>query len=57
MTACLTVEQRPEAPTFPLGTARDIAEHLRARRERGFSYITVRENVMEALAPAIEPVR
>jgi probable F420-dependent oxidoreductase len=50
----LTPEQLRAAPLALIGTAEEIAEQLRARREElGFSYIVVHEAEMDALAPVI----
>lgn len=47
-----------ELPTVLLGTPREIADRLRANRERfGFGYITVLEPNMETFAPVIELLR
>ncbi|GHJ39121.1 LLM class F420-dependent oxidoreductase [Streptomyces sp. TS71-3] len=54
----LTEDQALELPVFPAGTVRQIAEQLRAQRERyGFSYLTVLEPSMKAFAPVIEELR
>ncbi|MBO1416680.1 LLM class F420-dependent oxidoreductase, partial [Streptomyces sp. FH025] len=48
----LTEDEALDLPILLLGTARQMADQLRAQRERyGFSYITVLEPVMEAFAP------
>nr|AXL06147.1 LLM class F420-dependent oxidoreductase [uncultured bacterium] len=50
-----TVEQLAELPTVLAGTAPQIAEQLETHRERyGFSYFTVLEHNLEALAPVID---
>ncbi len=50
----LTPEQLGSAPLALIGTAGEIIELLRARREElGFSYIVVHEAEMDALAPVI----
>ena len=50
----LTPEQLRAAPLALIGTASEIAETLRKRREElGFSYIVVHEAEMDALAPVI----
>ncbi|HEX4434656.1 MAG TPA: TIGR03621 family F420-dependent LLM class oxidoreductase [Acidimicrobiales bacterium] len=50
----LTPEQLRAAPLALIGTAGEIVEQLRARREQlGFSYIVVHEAEMDALAPVI----
>jgi probable F420-dependent oxidoreductase len=42
------------SPHFLIGTEHEMAEDLRERRERwGFSYFTVREESMSALAPVV----
>lgn len=54
----LTTEQALALPTLLLGTVEEMAAQLRAQRERyGFSYITVLEPYMEALAPVIARLR
>jgi probable F420-dependent oxidoreductase len=51
----LTEEQALEVPILLLGTTSQMAEQLRAQRERyGFTYITVLEPWMEAFAGVIE---
>jgi probable F420-dependent oxidoreductase len=51
----LTEEQALEVPILLLGTASQMAEQLRAQRERyGFTYVTVLEPWMEAFAGVIE---
>jgi probable F420-dependent oxidoreductase len=50
----LTTDQLRAAPLALIGTAAEIAETLRKRREElGFSYIVVHEAEMDALAPVI----
>ncbi|HEY1652276.1 MAG TPA: TIGR03621 family F420-dependent LLM class oxidoreductase [Acidimicrobiales bacterium] len=50
----LTPEQLRAAPLALIGTATEIGETLRKRREElGFSYIVVHEAEMDALAPVI----
>ena len=50
----LTPEQLRSASLALIGTAEEITELLRARRdELGFSYIVVHEAEMDALAPVI----
>jgi probable F420-dependent oxidoreductase len=50
----LTPDQLRAAPLALIGTASEIAETLRKRREElGFSYIVVHEAEMDALAPVI----
>ncbi|MDQ1021279.1 LLM class F420-dependent oxidoreductase [Streptomyces afghaniensis] len=54
----MTVHQVLELPVSLIGTLDDIAEQVRARRERyGFTYLTVLEPYMEAFAPVMERVR
>ncbi|GAA3134319.1 LLM class F420-dependent oxidoreductase [Streptomyces rectiviolaceus] len=51
----LTEDEALDLPILLLGTVRQMAEQLRAQRERyGFSYITVLEPSMEAFGPVIE---
>lgn len=51
----LTVDELLEVPVLLLGTAREIADQVRERRDRfGFSYICVHESYMEQLAPVVE---
>ncbi|MFD8491910.1 LLM class F420-dependent oxidoreductase [Amycolatopsis sp. NPDC059657] len=51
----LTIEQIGEIPTFLCGTHEQMAEQIRANRERfGFTYLTVLEGTMESFAPVIE---
>ena len=51
----LTEDQALEVPILLLGTTSQMAEQLRAQRERyGFTYITVLEPWMEAFAGIIE---
>jgi alkanesulfonate monooxygenase SsuD/methylene tetrahydromethanopterin reductase-like flavin-dependent oxidoreductase (luciferase family) len=50
----LTPDQLRSAPLALIGTAEEITETLRKRREElGFSYIVVHEAEMDALAPVI----
>ncbi|WP_181773900.1 LLM class F420-dependent oxidoreductase [Amycolatopsis pittospori] len=54
----LTAEQLAELPTALIGTPEQIAEQVLAHRERfGFTYFTVLEHNMDALAPVIELLR
>ncbi|MDH6708446.1 putative F420-dependent oxidoreductase [Kitasatospora sp. MAA19] len=54
----LTEDEALELPTSLIGTVRQMADQLRAQRERyGFTYITVVEPAMEAFAPVIEELR
>ncbi|MDH6132424.1 putative F420-dependent oxidoreductase [Kitasatospora sp. MAA4] len=51
----LTEDEALDLPTLLVGTVKQMAEQLRAQRERyGFTYITVLEPSMEAFAPVIE---
>lgn len=51
----LSAEQMLKVPTVLIGTVRQIADQLTAHRERfGFSYVTVGEYNLDALAPVIE---
>jgi hypothetical protein len=50
----LTPDQLRAAPVALIGTAGEIVETLRKRREEyGFSYIVVHEGEMDSLAPVI----
>ncbi len=50
----LTPDQLRAAPLALIGTAPEIADTLRRRREElGFSYIVVHEAEFEALAPVV----
>lgn len=50
----ITVEQGLESPLALIGTANQIADDLRARRERfGFNYIVVGVDEYEAFAPVV----
>lgn len=54
----LTDEQLAEVPTLLVGTAGQIAEQLRANRERfGLNYVTVLEHDLETFAPVSELLR
>lgn len=54
----LTLEQLGQLPTLLVGTAKQIAEQLRANLERfGLNYITVLEHNLETFAPVIELLR
>jgi probable F420-dependent oxidoreductase len=54
----LTEDEALDLPTLLIGTVRQMAEQLRAQRERyGFTYITVLEPAMETFAPVIEELR
>jgi probable F420-dependent oxidoreductase len=51
----LSEEQALEVPILLLGTTAQMAEQVRAQRERyGFTYVTVLEPWMEAFGPVIE---
>jgi hypothetical protein len=53
-----TVDELLETPYVLVGTPDEIAAQLRRSRERwGFSYVTVHEPYMRALAPVIERLR
>lgn len=54
----LTTEEALDTPFLLFGTVQEIAAQLAERRERfGFSYLTVHEPFMAALAPVIERLR
>lgn len=54
----LTEEQVLELPIVLLGTVREIADRVRALRERyGFSYFTVLDGAMEAFGPVLAELR
>ncbi|GGV49862.1 TIGR03621 family F420-dependent LLM class oxidoreductase [Streptomyces spectabilis] len=54
----LTEDEALEVPILLLGTVRQMADQLRAQRERyGFSYIAVLEQSLEAFGPVIEELR
>jgi probable F420-dependent oxidoreductase len=54
----LSPDEVLETPFLLIGTVPEIAAQLRERRERfGFSYLTVHEPYMAALAPVIELLR
>ncbi len=54
----LTVEQLCEVPTLLFGTVSEIADQVRAHRERfGFTYFSVLEPSMEAMALVIAELR
>ncbi|ARX81845.1 MULTISPECIES: LLM class F420-dependent oxidoreductase [Streptomyces] len=54
----LTVDAALDVPILLMGTVRQIADQLRAQRERyGFSYITVLEPYFEVFGPVIEELR
>ena len=53
-----TVDQVLETPFLLIGTEAQIAEQIRANRERyGFTYITVHGPYMETFGPVIERLR
>jgi probable F420-dependent oxidoreductase len=54
----MTVEDALETPFLLIGTVAQMAEQLRASRERyGFSYVTVHEPYYEAFEPVVEQMR
>jgi probable F420-dependent oxidoreductase len=54
----MTVEEALETPFLLIGTHAQMAEQLRASRERyGFSYITVHDPYYEAFEPVVELMR
>ncbi len=54
----LSIEERADVPGLLVGTAQQIADKVQHNRERyGFSYITVLEHSLEAMAPIIELLR
>jgi alkanesulfonate monooxygenase SsuD/methylene tetrahydromethanopterin reductase-like flavin-dependent oxidoreductase (luciferase family) len=54
----LSIEERGDVPGLLVGTAQQIADKLLNNRERyGFSYVTVLEHSLEAMAPIIELLR
>ncbi|MEU5258458.1 LLM class F420-dependent oxidoreductase [Amycolatopsis sp. NPDC021455] len=54
----LTAEELGELPVVLVGTAAQIADQLRARRERfGFSYFTILEPFLDEFAPVLEHLR
>ncbi|MFE3598164.1 TIGR03621 family F420-dependent LLM class oxidoreductase [Streptomyces sp. NPDC059142] len=54
----LDEDEALELPLLAVGTVRQIADQLRAQRERyGFSYLTVLDPCMEAFGPVIEELR
>ncbi|GAA1250088.1 TIGR03621 family F420-dependent LLM class oxidoreductase [Prauserella halophila] len=53
-----SADELGELPMLLVGTAAQIADRLRAHRERfGFTYITVMEKDMAAFAPVVEQLR
>jgi probable F420-dependent oxidoreductase len=56
--ARLSADELLDAPFYLIGTVSQIADQLRASRERwGFSYVTVHEPFMRTFAPVIEQLR
>jgi probable F420-dependent oxidoreductase len=54
----LSIEERAEVPGLLVGTAEQIADKLCKNRERyGFSYVTVLDHSLQAMAPIIELLR
>jgi probable F420-dependent oxidoreductase len=54
----MTVEDALETPFLLIGTPEQMAEQLRASRERyGFSYVTVHDPYYEAFEPVVELMR
>ncbi|MEY9908305.1 putative F420-dependent oxidoreductase [Catenulispora sp. MAP12-49] len=54
----LTEDQVLDLPILLIGTTEQMAEQIRAQRERyGFTYLTVLEPWMEAFAPVMEALR
>ena len=54
----LTEEEALDLPMMLIGTVKQMAEQLRAQRERyGFTYLTVLEPAMKEFAPVIEELR
>jgi alkanesulfonate monooxygenase SsuD/methylene tetrahydromethanopterin reductase-like flavin-dependent oxidoreductase (luciferase family) len=54
----MTVDEALETPFLLIGTHAQMAEQLRASRERyGFSYVTVHEPYYEAFEPVVELMR
>ena len=54
----LSEEQVLALPLLAVGTVREIADQLRAQRERyGFSYLTVLDPYLETFSPVIEELR
>jgi alkanesulfonate monooxygenase SsuD/methylene tetrahydromethanopterin reductase-like flavin-dependent oxidoreductase (luciferase family) len=54
----MPVEEALETPFLLIGTHAQMAEQLRASRERyGFSYVTVHEPYYEAFEPVVELMR
>ncbi|MFC9429660.1 TIGR03621 family F420-dependent LLM class oxidoreductase [Streptomyces sp. NPDC056987] len=54
----LDEDEALELPLLAVGTVRQIADQLRAQRERyGFTYLTVLDPYMEAFGPVIEELR
>ncbi|MCX4672893.1 LLM class F420-dependent oxidoreductase [Streptomyces sp. NBC_01381] len=54
----LTEDEALDLPHLLVGSVRDIADQVRAQRERfGFSYLTILEPYFEAFGPVIEELR
>jgi alkanesulfonate monooxygenase SsuD/methylene tetrahydromethanopterin reductase-like flavin-dependent oxidoreductase (luciferase family) len=54
----LSIEERETVPGLLVGTAQQIADKIQNNRERyGFSYVTVLEHSLEAMAPIIKLLR
>ncbi|MGH3675712.1 MAG: TIGR03621 family F420-dependent LLM class oxidoreductase [Mycobacterium sp.] len=54
----LSIEERAEVPGLLVGTAQQIADKIQHNRERyGFTYVTVLEHSLEAMAPIIGRLR
>ncbi|MFE3824753.1 TIGR03621 family F420-dependent LLM class oxidoreductase [Streptomyces sp. NPDC059092] len=54
----LDEDEALELPLLAVGTVRQVADQLRAQRERyGFTYLTVLDPCMEAFGPVIEELR
>ncbi|GAA4913411.1 putative F420-dependent oxidoreductase [Nonomuraea thailandensis] len=54
----LTAEERGQVPGFLVGTPAQIAEQIRRNREKfGFTYVTVLDGGLDAMAPVIELLR
>ncbi|MEU8510552.1 hypothetical protein AB0C76_03030 [Kitasatospora sp. NPDC048722] len=54
----LTEEETLDLPILLIGSVKEMADQLRARRERyGFSYLTALEPAMETFAPVMEERR
>ncbi|MEV6398162.1 TIGR03621 family F420-dependent LLM class oxidoreductase [Streptomyces sp. NPDC051907] len=54
----MSLEQVLDLPLLAVGTVQEIADQLRAQRERyGFSYLTVLDPCLEAFGPVMEELR